>query len=57
MTAHDPWEVAMALHAKAMAPSDVTELRQRVDEAVSAMDATGNVYGQVGLLGAAAVSR
>jgi tetratricopeptide (TPR) repeat protein len=50
----DRWEVATASSAKAIAASDIAELREWVEKAASLMDGAGNVVGRVELLGEAA---
>jgi predicted ATPase len=53
-TAGDEWTIAMAALGKAMAASNIDELRQRVDRASSLLAAVGNVYHLADMLGSAA---
>jgi predicted ATPase/class 3 adenylate cyclase len=55
-TAGDEWTIALAASGKAMAASNIDELRQRVDRASSLLAAVGNVYHLADMLASAAYS-
>jgi hypothetical protein len=46
----DPWTIAMAIRARALATDTAAELLERVEEAVSALQQVGNVYHQALML-------
>jgi tetratricopeptide (TPR) repeat protein len=54
--AGDEWAVAMAWFGRAMAATTIADLRERTDQAVSLLSATGNVHRLTDLLGSAAYS-
>ena len=56
-TAGDGWTIAMAAFGKAMAASNIDELRQRVDRASSLLAAAGNVYHLADMLGVGRLQR
>jgi predicted ATPase/DNA-binding SARP family transcriptional activator len=52
--AGDPWRVALALHARAMAARDMADLREHVEVAAAQLERVGNVVFAVDLFAAAA---
>jgi tetratricopeptide (TPR) repeat protein len=54
MTAGDDWEIAMSAFAKAVAASNIIELRERVERAQSLLAEVGNVYHLANLLASTA---
>ncbi len=52
--AGDPWRVALALHARAVAARDMADLREHVEVAAAHLEGVGNVVVAVNLFAAAA---
>jgi predicted ATPase len=52
--AGDPWRVALALHARAMASRDMADLREHVEVAAAHLESVGNLVFAVDLFAAAA---